>query len=124
MLTGSEDGVLHMWRPADQPNIKPADKKKVTQACSYTSNTNVSIVSVYSNPSSPVLTVGWVNLYKKFEIEKFTVCGKLILPNKMERHFFNFRMHNWHADLHGFANIFKLPVSNTYKDMHCKFDRK
>ena len=42
MLTGSEDGVLHMWRPADQPNIKPADKKKVTQACSYTSNTNVS----------------------------------------------------------------------------------
>ena len=27
-------------------------------------------------------TVGWVNLYKKFEIEKFTVCGKLILPKK------------------------------------------
>ena len=90
MLTGSEDGVLHMWRPADQPNIKPADKKKVTQACSYTSNTNVSIVSVYSNPSSPVLTVGWVNLYEIFEIEKFTVCGKFILLKKIGRHFLNF----------------------------------
>ena len=27
-------------------------------------------------------TVGWVNLYQKFEIEKYTVCGKLILPKK------------------------------------------
>ena len=27
-------------------------------------------------------TVGWVNLYKKFEIVKYTVCGKLILPTK------------------------------------------
>ena len=35
-------------------------------------------------------TVGWVNLYQKFEIEKYTVCGKLILPKKMERHFLNF----------------------------------
>ena len=26
--------------------------------------------------------VGWVNLYHKFEIEKFAVCGKLILPKK------------------------------------------
>ena len=26
--------------------------------------------------------VGWVNLYQKFEIEKYTVCGKLILPKK------------------------------------------
>ena len=26
-----------------------------------------------------VCTVGWVNLYKKFEIEKYTVYGKLIL---------------------------------------------
>ena len=24
--------------------------------------------------------IGWVNLYQKFEIEKYTVCGKLILP--------------------------------------------
>ena len=31
-------------------------------------------------------TVGWVNLYQKFEIEKYTFCGKLILPKKMERH--------------------------------------
>ena len=25
-------------------------------------------------------TLGWVNLYQKFEIEKYTVGGKLILP--------------------------------------------
>ena len=31
--------------------------------------------------------LGWVNLYQKFKIEKYTVCGKLILPTKkMERH--------------------------------------
>ena len=24
--------------------------------------------------------VGWVDLYQKFEIEKYTVCGKLNLP--------------------------------------------
>ena len=33
-------------------------------------------------------TVGWVKMDKKFEIEKYAVCGKLILPKKMERHFF------------------------------------
>ena len=25
-------------------------------------------------------TVGWVNLYQNFEIEKYTFCGKLISP--------------------------------------------
>ena len=64
-------------------------------------------------------SLGWVNLYKKFEIEKYTVCGKLILPTKMERHFFYF-WHNWLANLHGFANICKLPVSNTFEDMQSK----
>ena len=39
---------------------------------------------------SATCTVGCVNLYKKFEIEKYTVCGKLILPQKMERHFLIF----------------------------------
>ena len=58
--------------------------------------------------------VGWVNLYQKFEIEKYTVCGKLILPKKWKGKFF---WHNWLANLHGFANICKLPVSNTFKDM-------
>ena len=32
-------------------------------------------------------TVGWVNLYQKFKIEKYTVCGKLILPPKNEKAF-------------------------------------
>ena len=79
-------------------------------------------------PVSPLLgfyiiltscTVGWVNLYHKFEIEKYTVCGKLILPQKMKRHFKN-NWHNWLANLHGFANICKPPVSNTFKDMQSK----
>ena len=30
--------------------------------------------------------LGWANLYKIFEIEKYTFCGKLILPKKMETH--------------------------------------
>jgi hypothetical protein len=29
VLTGSEDGMLHMWRPADQSHTKPVDRKKV-----------------------------------------------------------------------------------------------
>ena len=69
---------------------------------------------------APLCTVGWVNLYQKFEIEKYTVCGKLILPQKMERHLNFFCWHNWLANLHGFANICKLPVSNTFKDMQSK----
>ena len=40
-------------------------------SCSYT-------VSAYSWG----YTVGWVNLYQKVEIEKYTVCGKLIFPKK------------------------------------------
>ena len=38
--------------------------------------------------SYTVCTIGWVNLYQKFEIEKYTVCGKLILPQKMKRDLF------------------------------------
>ena len=34
-----------------------------------------------------IYILSWVNLYQKFEIEKHTVCDKLILPKKMERHF-------------------------------------
>ena len=50
--------------------------------------------TVYSTPSRKVLnqqksqtectvySIGWVKLYQKFEIEKYTVCGKLVLPKK------------------------------------------
>ena len=37
-----------------------------------------------------VYTVGWVNLYQKLEIEKYAVCGKLILPKKWKDIFLNF----------------------------------
>ena len=45
-------------------------------------------LSSFLRPKTKALrtAVGWVNLYQKFEIEKNTVCGKLILPKKMERH--------------------------------------
>ena len=72
-----------------------------------------------SESDSPY-SIGWVNLYQKLDIEKYTVYGKLIFPKTMERHFFIFFWHNWFANLHGFANICKLPVSNTFKDMQSK----
>ena len=62
-------------------------------------------------------------MYKKFEIEKYTVCGKLIFK-KWKDIFLNFFLHNWHADMHGFANICKLPVSDTLKICSKKLDRK
>ena len=40
----------------------------------------------YAFANEILFIVGWVNLYKNFEIEKYTVCGKLILLKKMERH--------------------------------------
>ena len=65
--------------------------------------------------------LGWVNLYQKFEIEKYTVCSKLILQKTMERHLKKkIFCRNWLGNLHGFANICKLPVSNTFKDMLLK----
>ena len=70
---------------------------------------------VPTQPRMYYCILGWVNLYKKFEIEKYTVCGKLIWPKKWKDIFLNL-----HADLHGFANICKLPVSNNFKDMHSK----
>ena len=60
-------------------------------------------------------TIGWVNLYKKFEIEKFTVCGKLILPKKwkgIKKIFFG--VTGLQICMYIFANICKLPVSNTF----------
>ena len=85
--------------------------------------------AVQTNKGEPCFgstcTVGWVNLYQKFEIGKYTVCGKLILPPKNRKALKKFFWgHNWLANLHGFANICKLPVSNTFKDMQSKFDRK
>ena len=45
-----------------------------------------SLLYTYRNPRytlfPPNCILGWVNLYQKLEIEKYTVCGKLILPKK------------------------------------------
>ena len=39
---------------------------------------------MYTNVLTVYSKLCWFNLYQKFEIEKYTVCGKLILPTKME----------------------------------------
>ena len=64
--------------------------------------------------------LGWVNLYQKFVIEKYTVCGKLIYQKNGKAFYKKKFWHNWLANMHGFVNICKLPVSNTFKDMHSK----
>ena len=36
----------------------------------------------YDSNHYAIWAEGWVNLYQKFEIQKYTVCGKFILPKK------------------------------------------
>ena len=43
---------------------------------------SVSMCFVFTILYSVDCTVGWVNLYQKFDIEKYAVCGKLIFPKK------------------------------------------
>ena len=62
-------------------------------------------------------TVGWVNCIKKFEIEKYKVFGKLILPKKIV-------WHNWLANLHGFVNIASFLYPTLLKICSLKIDRK
>ena len=40
--------------------------------------------SLFIKPTYTVFicALGWVDLYQKFKIEKYTVCGKLILPKE------------------------------------------
>ena len=72
-------------------------------------------------------TVGWVNLYKKFEIEKYTGCGKAIVPKNVCRNILNIFLHKWLADLHGFAWVWeyrKLPVTHTLKVISIIFAKR
>ena len=71
------------------------------------------------------------NLFIRIRVQQFagSVCIKNLkltniqfvvnsfYPKKWKGIFF---WHNWLANLHGFANICKLPVSNTFKDMQLK----
>ena len=61
-----------------------------------------------------VYALGWVNLSQKLEIEKNTVCGKVISSKKFVRNLFTLFLHKWHADLHGIANFCNLPVAHTF----------
>ena len=45
-------------------------------------------VNLYILQTVHTCTLSWVNLYQKLKMEKYTVCGKLFLPKKMQRHFF------------------------------------
>ena len=57
---------------------------------------------------------------KNFKRKNIQFLVKSFYQKKMERHLKKIFGHNWHANLHVFANICKLPVSNTFKDMHSK----
>ena len=66
-------------------------------------------------------TKGWINLYQQFEIEKYTVCGKLILPKKWKEIFFGTTGMRICMDLRIFAS-FLYPT--LLKICTQKFDRK
>ena len=46
------------------------------------------LVNIKDDFSKGTCPLGWVNFYQKFEIEKYTVFGRLILPKKNEKAFF------------------------------------
>ena len=67
----------------------------------------------------------WVNLYQNFEIEKYTVCGKLILPKTLERHFLNFFFGTTGLQIFMDLRIFASFLYTTLlKICSQKFDRK
>ena len=59
-------------------------------------------------------------MYQKFEIEKIQFVVKSFHQKSYVGIFFNFFVHKWHVDLHGFANFCKLPVAHTLKVMKPK----
>ena len=67
-------------------------------------------------------TLGWVNLYQKFELEKYTVCSKLI-SKKWKGVFLNFGTTGLRIcmDLRKFASFLYLTL---LKICSQKFDRK
>ena len=69
--------------------IKTSTKKTMTnENASIQTSTNVVDYLKCISPMRPIsslhvhCTLGWVNLYQKFEIGNYTVCGKLILTKK------------------------------------------
>ena len=65
--------------------------------------------------------LGWVNLYKKnLKLKNIQFVVNSFYKKKWKDIYKNFFLHNWHANLYGFANICMLPVSNTFKDMQSK----
>ena len=58
-------------------------------------------------------------------MEHFTGCGEVILPKKdRKKTKKNIFLHKWLANLHGFANISKLSVAQTFKVMQSKICQK
>ena len=74
-----------------------------------------------SEANTGICTVGWVNLYQKFEIEKYTVCGKLILPKKWKEIFFGTTGMRICMDLRIFASFLYPTI---LKICTQKFERK
>ena len=76
------------WGPA--PSEKASDQREILNLGSL-NNSNVQhdmCPTLFPKITSPYCTVysRLGQFVSKFENEKYTVCGKLILPKEMERH--------------------------------------
>ena len=78
--------ILHCKKMTQFINSKISYCKKMTlyirSKILYCKKMTVNSKILYCKHMTLYCTVGWVNLYQKFETEKYTVCGKLILPKK------------------------------------------
>ena len=67
--------LQHLQVGAHLPVVLPPPDQLVEQAVTFL---NTIYVKRSAIGCTFYCTVGWVNLYQKFEIEKYPVCGKLI----------------------------------------------
>ena len=73
-----DKGSLHNWYGALREAMMKAKEDK-TMVNYYKTYKLVNIKDDFSKGTCPL---GWVNFYQKFEIEKYTVFGRLILSKK------------------------------------------
>ena len=64
------------------------------------------------------------NSNKNWKIGKKQSVVKLFYPKICKRNTFLIFLHKWLANLHGFANICKLPVAQTFKVMQSKIAKR
>ena len=76
---------------------------------------------MYTNVLTVYSKLCWFNLYQKFEIEKYTVCGKLVLPKKNGTGFFKtFFGAQLASKFAWICKYLQASCIQHYKDMHSK----